>query len=114
MKVSDEFRRRIGRQRISSNILERITPFLVAATVFGLDRITKGMIKAHLSPWDTLTVIPKFFNIVHAENPGVAFGFLAESSGAWRNILLIGLSVVVLVFISTLLWRPLQNGIAQS
>jgi len=32
------------------------------------------MIKAHLSPWDTLTVIPKFFNIVHAENPGGAFG----------------------------------------
>ena len=76
--------------------------------------MTKGMIKAHLSAWDTLTVIPKFFNIVHAENPGVAFGFLAEASGAWRNILLIGLSVIVLVFISTLLWRPLQNGIAQS
>ena len=113
MKVSDEFWRRLGRQRITSYILERIIPFLVAAAVFGLDRITKGMIKAHLSAWDTLTVIPKFFNIVHAENPGVAFGFLAEATGAWRNILLIGLSLAVLVFISTLLWRP-QNGIAQS
>jgi len=113
MNVSDGFRSRVGRQRITSYILERIIPFLVAASVFGLDRITKGMIKAHLSAWDTLTVIPKFFNIVHAENPGVAFGFLAEATGAWRNMLLIGLSVAVLVFISTLLWRP-QNGIAQS
>ena len=114
MKVSDEFWRRPGRDRIRTNIIDRFIPFLIATAVFGLDRITKGIIKEHLSAWDTLTVIPRFFNIVHAENPGVAFGFLADVSGAWRNIVLIGLSVVVLVFISTLLWRPWQSSIAQS
>ena len=107
MKVYDE--RRPRRDRIRSNTLDRLVPFLIATSVFTLDRITKVVIKEHLSAWDTLTVIPRFFNIVHAENPGVAFGFLADVSGAWRNIVLIGLSVAVLVFISTLLWRPWQS-----
>lgn len=83
----------------------RSIPFVVALGVFILDRITKDVIKAHVTAWETLRVIPGFFNIVHAENPGVAFGFLADSSSAWRNVFLIGLSVTVLVFISTLLWK---------
>ncbi len=37
--------------------------------------------RAHLSPYDTVTVIPGLFNIVHTENPGIAFGMLANASG---------------------------------
>lgn len=83
----------------------RIVPFAVALGVFILDRITKNIVKTHVTAWETLRIIPGFFNIVHAENPGVAFGLLADSPSAWRNVFLIGLSVTVLVFISTLLWR---------
>jgi signal peptidase II len=83
----------------------RIVPFTIALGIFILDRLTKDVIKTHVTAWETLRVIPGFFNIVHAENPGVAFGFLAESTSAWRNVFLIGLSVTVLVFISALLWK---------
>jgi len=86
---------------------ERALPFAVAAVVFTLDRITKWLIQTHLSLWEQLTVIPRFFNIVHAENPGVAFGLFANSTGWWRNIALIGISLAVLVYITyTLLARP--------
>ena len=83
----------------------RLIPFGIALGIFILDRITKNVIKSHISAWETLRVIPGFFNIVHAENPGVAFGLLADSTSAWRNVFLIGLSVTVLVFISSLLWK---------
>lgn len=95
-------------------MFDRLIPFAIAAAVFVLDRFTKSIVKARLSSWDTLIVIPKFFNIVHAENPGVAFGFLADTTGAWRGILLIGLSLVVLIFISTLLLRAGPGGTAQN
>lgn len=86
---------------------DRALPFAVAACVFTLDRITKWIIQSHLSLWEQLTVIPRFFNIVHAENPGVAFGLFANSTGWWRNIVLIGISLVVLIYIThTLLARP--------
>jgi signal peptidase II len=86
----------------------RLFPFSIAAAVFLLDRLTKSMIKAHVDAQQTVSVIPGCFNIVHAENPGVAFGLLAEATGAWRNIFLIGLSASVLVFISVLLWKPVK------
>jgi signal peptidase II len=84
----------------------RLVPFLIAASVFLLDRLTKWIINTHVSAQETLRVIPGFFNVVHAENPGVAFGLLADSTGAWRSFFLIGLSASVLIFITVLLWRP--------
>jgi signal peptidase II len=84
----------------------RLLPFLIAAIVVVLDRVTKIGIKTHFSPSDSLTVIPGWFNIVHTENPGIAFGMLSTASGAWRDLLLIGFSVVVLIGISTVLLRP--------
>ncbi len=84
----------------------RLFAFAIAAAVFLLDRLTKSMIRGHVGAMETLPVIPGFFNIVHAENPGVAFGLLAESTGAWRNIVLVGLSLGVMVFITVLLWKP--------
>ncbi len=84
----------------------RLLPFFVAAAVFVLDRISKSVIKSHLSAWDTLTVIPGFFNIIHTENPGIAFGMLAGAPSFWRDLFLIGFSLSVLVFISVLLLQP--------
>ena len=83
----------------------RLVPFLIAACVVVLDRLTKAIIKAHVSASDSLTVVPGFFNIVHTENPGIAFGMLASASGAWRDVLLIGFSAAVLVAISAVLLR---------
>jgi signal peptidase II len=84
----------------------RLVPFLIAAVVVLLDRLTKGMIKTHIGVYDTITVIPGLFNIVHTENPGIAFGLLSNTTGPWRNILLIGFSAVVLVAIAVMLLRP--------
>jgi signal peptidase II len=71
-----------------------------------LDRLSKGSIKAHISAYDTITIIPGLFNIVHTENPGIAFGMLSNASGPWRDIVLIGFSAAVLIAISVMLLRP--------
>jgi signal peptidase II len=92
-------------------VIYRVAPFLIAAAVFLLDRITKLVIKAHLSFNDTIRIIPGFFNIIHTENPGVAFGLFADSSSPFRTAILIGLSGAVLVLITTVLVRlPKPEG----
>jgi signal peptidase II len=88
----------------------RVTPFLIAAAVFILDRISKIMIRAHLSLYDTVQVIPGCFNIIHTENPGVAFGLFADSTSPFRAVILIGLSTAVLVLITTVLIRGTKPG----
>jgi signal peptidase II len=83
----------------------RVSPFVIAAAVLVLDRFTKEMIKLHLGAYNSIAVIPGLLNIVHVENPGIAFGMLANATGAWRNIVLIGFSAVVLIAISAMLLR---------
>ena len=84
---------------------QRYLPFAAAVFVFVLDRITKAAIRGHLSPWEAVNVIPGLFNIVHTENPGIAFGLLADLANPWRSILLIGLAILVLAIISGVLLR---------
>jgi signal peptidase II len=88
----------------------RVLPFLIAAAIVLLDRLTKAIIKAHVSAFDSLTVIPGLFNIVHTENPGIAFGMLSNASGVWRDVLLIGFSSAVLIVISAVLLRGQLDG----
>jgi len=91
---------------------QRFVPFAIAASVFLLDRITKSIVKAHFAASDTLlVVIPNFFNIVHTENPGIAFGLLTDAPGWWRDALLIGFSSAVLIGISTMLLKSGMSGL---
>lgn len=92
----------------------RLVPFLLAVAVFILDRITKVVIKTHLSGYDTIRVIPGFFNIVHTENPGVAFGLFADLSSPLRGAILIGISAAVLVLIATVLLKSPRSGERQN
>ncbi len=86
---------------------------IIAAVVI-LDRVTKMYIRMRVSAWDMFAVVPGFFNIVHTENPGAAFGALADSSGPWRRIFLVAVSVAVMAIIGMLLWRPEKSGVSHS
>ncbi len=78
---------------------------LIALFVIALDRVTKITIARRLSLHDSITVIPGFFRIIHAENPGAAFGLFADSPGEWKVRMLIGFSVIALVIVCAMLWK---------
>ena len=84
----------------------RLVAYGVAATIFLLDRVSKAIIQTHVSLWDTYVVIPGFFNIVHTENRGAAFGLLADAGAEWRTFFLLGLSLLVLALVAVALWHP--------
>ena len=79
--------------------------FLFALLVIALDRASKWTISHRLSLHDSITVIPGFFRIIHAENPGAAFGIFADSPSEWKIGLLIVFSVIALLIVSALLWK---------
>jgi len=93
----------------------RLRSALIILVVVALDRISKLYIRASVSPWEVIPVIPGFFNIVHAENPGAAFSVLADAPEFWRVTLLVGVSVVVMGIIGVMLWRlPPTAGLLMS
>ncbi|MEO8029104.1 MAG: signal peptidase II [Bryobacteraceae bacterium] len=89
----------------------RLISLAIAASVFLLDRITKLVIQARVTEWDSIPVIKGFFNIVHSENRGAAFGFLNDAPDAWRAPLLVGLSTAILILLAVLLWKPASGGL---
>ncbi len=92
----------------------RIWSLLIAALVFVLDRATKVLIERNVSIWDTHSVIPGFFNIVHTKNRGAAFGMFSDGTSEVRTFLLIGVSVAVLIFVAVLLLQPSRAGFSGS
>lgn len=83
----------------------RLKAYGLSALVFVADRLTKSIIEAHVSPFDVHTVIPGFFDIVHSQNRGVAFGLMNDSPSPWRTILLIAFSAGALLLVAGLLWK---------
>jgi signal peptidase II len=83
----------------------RLKAYSGAAGVFALDRLTKWTVEMRVSPADTYAVIPGFFDIVRAQNRGVAFGLLNESTFEWRTSLLVLVSVAAVVVVSAIIWK---------
>ena len=79
--------------------------FLISLFVVALDRVTKWTVARRLSLHDSIQIIPGFFRIIHAENPGAAFGIFADSPSQWKLGMLIGFSIIALVIVSAMLWK---------
>jgi signal peptidase II len=75
------------------------------AALFALDRFTKWLIETRVSFTESHTVIPGFFEIIHSQNSGVAFGMFNDSASPWRTPLLIALQLGALVVVSVMLWN---------
>jgi signal peptidase II len=82
----------------------RWLPLLVAVCVVVADRLSKLWIEHSLNTFESVSVIGGLFRIVHTENPGAAFGFLAEGNAFVRALVLIGVSAIVLFFVASALW----------
>ena len=76
----------------------RYTLFAVLA-VAGLlfDQATKLFIDRSLQLFDTIPVVPNFFNITYVRNRGATFSFLSEAS--WRLPFFIAISLVAAIAI---------------
>lgn len=67
-------------------------PLLIGAIILALDIITKIWIRNSLSLYEAITITP-FFNIVHVQNKGAAFGMFA----AMGNIFFIAVSIIAVI-----------------
>lgn len=83
----------------------RYRAFALSAVIVVLDRVTKLWIQATVDLYDAINVIPGFFDIVHTENKGMAFGLFSDGESTFRTVLLVGVASVVLVFVGVTLWR---------
>jgi signal peptidase II len=80
----------------------RMIHLLLALLVVALDQITKVAVIRALRPYDAISVIPGFFNLVHVRNPGIAFGLLSQLGTAWSSLLLSAVTTAAIILL--ILW----------
>ena len=86
------------------NLWWHLGPLAVALLIIAADRATKVLIQQRMTALDSLSIIPGWLRIIHTENPGAAFGMLADGNPWLRTGILIGVSGLVLVFVANALW----------
>lgn len=75
----------------------------IIGLVLILDQITKHYIETQVRVYQTITVIPGFFNIVHARNKGAAFSLFADASPMFRSVFFITVTIIALCVLAVLI-----------
>lgn len=71
----------------------------LTAVIIVLDLASKAVVSQHFTLYETIAVIPGWFNLTLAHNSGAAFSFLANESG-WQRwfFAIIALIVSIIIF----------------
>ncbi len=64
-----------------------------------IDLITKYFVVSKLTQFDTIVIIPHFFNIVLVRNKGIAFGLFSEVNGIFKDVILFLIAILVMYFL---------------
>ena len=74
----------------------RIPELLTVATIVALDQATKAIVRARLPLYESVTVIPGFFDLTHVRNTGAAFGMLNGIDFAYKPVAMVIVALVAL------------------
>ncbi len=83
---------------------------IVAVLVLAADQISKYAVEKFTVAGSTHVLIPGALNLVHTDNPGVAFGLFADVVGPWRAPILIVFALIVICLIAWLLKTDRAGG----
>jgi signal peptidase II len=92
------------------NVPARVRWLWLTLLVVILDRGTKAWFETQTVEGWRHQVAAKFIYLVHSQNPGVAFGVLADSASMWTRVLLIAGSVVVIAILAWMLVASRSGG----
>jgi len=81
-------------ENMSSSSSAKMPFFLLSLVAIILDQLSKWEILKHFTEGERLNIIPDFFDLTLAYNPGAAFSFLADQGG-WQKFFFLGLAVVI-------------------
>lgn len=80
----------------------------LAVLSLGLDQATKLTIDAKFQLYESIAIIPSFFNLTYVHNTGAAFSFLSEAGG-WQRWFFAALAIIMSTIMTIWLTRLKEN-----
>ena len=89
--------------------------FLVLAlALFAVDRWSKLAVAAAMPLHSSKSIIPGFFDLVHARNTGIAFSLFADAGPLLKDFILPALSAIAATAVLALFWRSGGEAVRMS
>ncbi|MCB0352060.1 MAG: signal peptidase II [Bdellovibrionales bacterium] len=106
------------KEKLKELLQDRTALTILSVSIFVVvifDQVTKHLVVSKLRLYESVEVIPDFFNITHVLNPGAAFGMLGGLESTVRQLIIFGVTVLALgVILYFLLYDYQRDRIAQA
>jgi signal peptidase II len=89
----------IGESMPDSKNKRHIRFVILVAAVVAMDQLVKALIIKAVPAYQTVSVIPGFFNLTHIYNTGGAFGFLSGNTSSYQQLFFLTASIVAVFLI---------------
>jgi len=75
----------------------------IISIVLILDQLTKYFVEKKILLYETIRVIPGFFNLTHVRNKGAAFGIMSSVPDIWRSLFFVSVTTVAVIVLAVLI-----------
>jgi signal peptidase II len=86
---------------------------LISGLLIAIDQLIKVYVHTNFHLGESVPVLPQFFNLTYVRNPGAAFGFLADTHPAFRELFFLIMPPIALVIILTIFNTVRENDYFQ-
>lgn len=76
----------------------------ISSLVIAFDQITKLLVHTRFQLHESMTVIPNYFNITYVRNFGAAFGILAQTPPAFREVFFLAMPPFACLLVLYIIW----------
>lgn len=70
---------------------------VILLVTIAFDQLTKAWIVESLRLYESVVIVPGFFNMVYVTNSGAAFSLLANVESPWRHYFFLGIGALAMV-----------------
>jgi signal peptidase II len=82
--------------------------------LFGLDQLTKWLIRQYIPYGSEVPLVPGFFSLVHASNTGAAFSMFTGNNIFFVCLALVALAVVIFLLVRDSFGRPISQHLTRA
>ncbi len=94
---------------MSGDVLRNRILVSVAAVIVVADQLSKGMVRAWLPLYDSVTVIPNLLDLRYVRNTGAAFGLLNDADIPFKAAIMTAIALFALIAIAVYASRVAPN-----
>ena len=81
----------------------------IITAVLILDQFTKYLVVTYIRMFDTISIVPGFFNLTHVRNRGAAFGIFSSFPGFVRSVFFVLVTLIAVAVIAVVIKKTVDR-----